>query len=103
MKKQYALSIFLLASLAINTNAQTTKDSITTKNIDEVIMVSSRSPKQISDIPGTVWVISDKELQTQIRGGAGLKEVLGNMIPGFDFGNQDEQTMHKTCVEEMFW
>jgi iron complex outermembrane receptor protein len=88
MKKQYALSIFLLASLAINTNAQTTKDSITTKNIDEVIMVSSRSPKQISDIPGTVWVISDKELQTQIRGGAGLKEVLGNMIPGFDFGNQ---------------
>lgn len=50
--------------------------------------MSSRSPKQISDIPGTVWVISDKELQTQIRGGAGLKEVLGNMIPGFDFGNQ---------------
>lgn len=88
MKKQYALSIFLLAALAINTNAQITKDSITTKNIDEVIMVSSRSPKQISDIPGTVWVISDKELQTQIRGGAGLKEVLGNMIPGFDFGNQ---------------
>ncbi|WP_159479409.1 TonB-dependent receptor [Chryseobacterium sp. 18068] len=88
MKKQYALSIFLLAALAINTNAQITKNSITTKNIDEVIMVSSRSPKQISDIPGTVWVISDKELQTQIRGGAGLKEVLGNMIPGFDFGNQ---------------
>ncbi|MCD1116059.1 TonB-dependent receptor [Chryseobacterium turcicum] len=88
MKKQYALSILLLATLATNTFAQNQQDSITTKEISEVIMVSSRSPKQISDIPGTVWVISDKELKTQIRGGAGLKEVLGNMIPGFDFGNQ---------------
>ncbi|MCD0479918.1 TonB-dependent receptor [Chryseobacterium sp. LC2016-29] len=88
MKKQYALSIFLLATLAANTSAQNLQDSLKTKDISEVIMVSSRSPKQISDIPGTVWVIGQKELQTQIRGGAGLKEVLGNMIPGFDFGNQ---------------
>lgn len=88
MKRKYTYSIFLLTALAINTNAQATEDSITTKNISEVIMVSSRSPKQISDIPGTVWIIGQKELQTQIRGGAGLKEVLGNMIPGFDLGNQ---------------
>lgn len=88
MRKQYALSIILLATLAANTNAQSKTDSISTKSINEVIMVSSRSPKQISDIPGTVWVIGDKELQAQIKGGAGLKEVLGNMIPGFDFGNQ---------------
>lgn len=88
MKKRYALSIFLLATLASNTSAQNLQDSLKTKDINEVIMVSSRSPKQISDIPGTVWVIGEKELQTQIRGGAGLKEVLGNMIPGFDFGNQ---------------
>ncbi|WP_265428862.1 TonB-dependent receptor [Chryseobacterium sp. YIM B08800] len=88
MKKRYALSIFLLATLAANTSAQNQQDSLKTKDINEVIMVSSRSPKQISDIPGTVWVIGQKELQTQIRGGAGLKEVLGNMIPGFDFGNQ---------------
>lgn len=88
MKKQYALSIFLLATLAAHTSAQSIKDSINTKDINELILLSSRSPKKISEIPGAVWVISDKELQTQIRGGAGLKEVLGNMIPGFDFGNQ---------------
>jgi len=88
MKKRYALSILLLATLASNTSAQNPQDSLKTKDINEVIMVSSRSPKQISDIPGTVWVIGQKELQNQIRGGAGLKEVLGNMIPGFDFGNQ---------------
>ncbi|MBB4805509.1 iron complex outermembrane receptor protein [Chryseobacterium defluvii] len=87
MKKQYTLSIFLSAALVASTSAQT-RDSINTKDIREVIMVSSRAPKQISEIPGTVWVIGEKELQTQIRGGAGLKEVLGNMIPGFDFGNQ---------------
>jgi iron complex outermembrane receptor protein len=88
MKKRYALSILLLATLAANTSAQNQQDSLKTKDINEVIMVSSRSPKQISDIPGTVWIIGQKELQTQIRGGAGLKEVLGNMIPGFDLGNQ---------------
>lgn len=88
MKKQYKISILLLSVLTVKINAQNIQDSINTKNINEVIMVSSRSPKQISDIPGTVWVISDKELQTQTRGGGGLKEVLGNMIPGFDFGNQ---------------
>jgi iron complex outermembrane receptor protein len=88
MKKRYALSIFLLATFAANTSAQNQQDSLKTKDINEVIMVSSRSPKQISDIPGTVWIIGQKELQTQIRGGAGLKEVLGNMIPGFDLGNQ---------------
>jgi iron complex outermembrane receptor protein len=88
MKQQYALSIAMLATAAATLSAQTQQDSIKTNTISEVIMVSSRSPKQISDIPGTVWVISDQELQTQIRGGAGLKEVLGNMIPGFDFGNE---------------
>lgn len=88
MKNQNVLSIFFLATLASNISAQNKQDSLQTRDISEVIMVSSRSLKQISDIPGTVWVISEKELQSQIRGGAGLKEVLGNMIPGFDFGNQ---------------
>ncbi|ASW73575.1 hypothetical protein IQ37_12215 [Chryseobacterium piperi] len=88
MKKQYLISAVLLSTLAVKTAAQNKQDSLTIKDINEVVMVSSRAPKQISDIPGTVWVISEKELQTQIRGGAGLKEVLGNMIPGFDFGNQ---------------
>ncbi|MCL8537950.1 TonB-dependent receptor [Chryseobacterium gallinarum] len=88
MKREYVLSVFLLAALSAHTSAQNKQDSITTKDINEVVLVSSRSPKQISEIPGTVWVIGEKELQTQIRGGTGLKEVLGNMIPGFDFGNQ---------------
>ncbi len=88
MKKQCVLSTFLGAVFSANSSAQKLADSIKTKEINEVIMVSSRAPKEIADIPGTVWIISEKELQAQIRGGAGLKEVLGNMIPGFDFGNQ---------------
>lgn len=88
MKKQYLISVIVLAALTTKISAQNKQDSMNTKYINEVVMVSSRIPKQISDIPGTVWVINEKELQTQIRGGAGLKEVLGNLIPGFDFGNQ---------------
>ncbi|OCA73883.1 TonB-dependent receptor [Chryseobacterium arthrosphaerae] len=89
MKRQYVLSVILLTAFTAHTSAQSRQDSsITAKDINEIVLVSSRSPKQISDIPGTVWIIGEKELQTQIKGGAGLKEVLGNMIPGFDFGNQ---------------
>ncbi|WP_370898471.1 TonB-dependent receptor [Chryseobacterium gossypii] len=88
MNKQYLLSVIMLPALYVSASGQTMQDSLNTKDISEVILVSSRSPKQISDIPGTVWVIGRQELQQQIRGGAGLKEVLGNMIPGLDFGNQ---------------
>lgn len=88
MNKQYLLSVIMLPALSVSASGQTMQDSLNTKDISEVILVSSRSPKQISDIPGTVWMIGQQELQQQIRGGAGLKEVLGNMIPGLDFGNQ---------------
>jgi iron complex outermembrane receptor protein len=63
MKRQYALSVILLAAFTASTSAQSKQDSITTKDINEVVLVSSRSPKQISDIPGTVWIIGEKSFK----------------------------------------
>ena len=57
-------------------------------NLNEVVVVSSRSPQHISDIPGTVWVVDSAKLQTQIKAGVPLKEALGILIPGLDIGNQ---------------
>lgn len=50
MKKQYAF-IGLLASGILF--SQTAKDSITSKGIDDVVIVASRKPTKISEIPGT--------------------------------------------------
>lgn len=60
----------------------------TGNNMDEVVVVSSRKPSKISDIPGTVWVVNNQQLQEQIRGGASFKEALAQLIPGLDAGPQ---------------
>lgn len=58
------------------------------EDLNEVVVVSSRTPKHISDIPGTVWVVDSAKLQAQIRSGVPLKEALGILIPSLDLGNQ---------------
>lgn len=57
-----------------------------THDMDEVVVVSSRKPSKISDIPGTVWIVDNKHLQEQIRSGVSLKEALAQLIPGLDAG-----------------
>lgn len=56
--------------------------------MNEVVVVSSRKPSKISEIPGTVWVIDNQRLQDQIKGGLSLKEALAQLIPGLDAGPQ---------------
>lgn len=62
--------------------------ALNNSDLNEVVVVSSRSPQHISDIPGTVWVIDSTMLQSQIKAGVPLKEALGILIPGLDIGNQ---------------
>lgn len=57
-------------------------------DMDELVVVSSRKPSKISDIPGTVWVVDNQKLQEQIRAGVPLKEALAQLIPGLDAGPQ---------------
>ncbi|WP_367867971.1 TonB-dependent receptor [Pedobacter sp. WC2423] len=54
--------------------------------MDEVVVVSSRKPSKVSEIPGTVWIIDNQRLQEQIKGGVSLKEALARLIPGLDAG-----------------
>ncbi|WIX33900.1 TonB-dependent receptor [Salinicola sp. JS01] len=55
---------------------------------DTVVVVGSRTPTQISQIPGTVWVIEHEELQQQLDTGADLKSALGKLVPGLDLAPQ---------------
>ena len=57
-------------------------------NMDEVVVVSSRRPSKISEIPGTVWIVDNQRLQEQISSGVSLKEALAQLIPGLDAGPQ---------------
>ncbi|XOZ32922.1 TonB-dependent receptor [Halomonadaceae bacterium KBTZ08] len=58
-------------------------------SLDEMVVVGNRAPSQISEVPGTVWVLEGEELQRQFDGGKGLKDTLGNLVPGMDLGTQN--------------
>lgn len=85
MKKQCAF-IGLLASGIVF--SQTANDSIASKGIDDVVIVASRKPTKISDIPGTVWVVQKEKIQEQAKSGVPIKEMLSILIPSMDIGPQ---------------
>lgn len=66
---------------------QTTLDSIA-NSLDDIVIVASRKPTNISEIPGTVWVIPTQQIQQQYKNGVSLKEMLAILVPGLDIGSQ---------------
>ncbi|WP_312083648.1 TonB-dependent receptor [Epilithonimonas hominis] len=85
MKKQY-LTIALL--IAAYVSGQHTIDSAKVSSIEDVVFVASRKPTKISDIPGTVWVVSKDKIQQQAKSGVPIKEMLSILIPSMDIGSQ---------------
>ncbi|BES72401.1 TonB-dependent receptor [Marinobacter nanhaiticus D15-8W] len=56
--------------------------------LDELVVVGTRTPTQISEVPGTVWVVEQEQLVEQVQAGKTLKQALGQLIPGLDVGPQ---------------
>ncbi|MBL1273639.1 MAG: TonB-dependent receptor [Oceanospirillales bacterium] len=54
------------------------------QSLNELVVVGSRAPAQISQIPGSVWVLEDEELEEQFRSGQDLKTVIGKLVPSMD-------------------
>lgn len=51
---------------------------------EKMVVVSSRTPKAISDIPGTVWYVDSEQIEQEYRGGKTLGEILAATIPSLD-------------------
>ncbi|MGR3853890.1 MULTISPECIES: TonB-dependent receptor [Chryseobacterium] len=85
MKKQYAFIGLLVSGLMLS---QTVKDSIASKGIEDVVIVASRKPTKISEVPGTVWVVQKEKIQEQAKSGVPIKEMLSILIPSMDIGPQ---------------
>lgn len=54
---------------------------------ETVVVTGSRTETAIADIAATMWVIDQDKLERAFNTGADLKNVLGELIPGFDFGS----------------
>lgn len=85
MKKHYAFIGLLASGLMFS---QAVKDSVTSKGIEDVVIVASRKPTKISEIPGTVWVVQKEKIQEQAKSGVPIKEMLSILIPSMDIGPQ---------------
>lgn len=66
---------------------------------EKVVIVSSRTPKAISDIPGTVWYINSEQIEQEYRGGKSLGEILASTIPSLDVSSGARTNYGKTCVD----
>ncbi|SDL22974.1 iron complex outermembrane recepter protein [Modicisalibacter muralis] len=81
MKKTLSFGLAVVAgTTALGSQAQEVQDTM--------VVVGSRTPTEISQIPGAVWVVEKEELQQQISTGADLKTALGKLVPGLDFAPQ---------------
>lgn len=76
-----ALSLSLLASFSAPALAADPVEQ-------QMVVIGSRAPTSISELPGTVWVIEREQLDQQTQAGVPLKEALGQLIPGLDIGSQ---------------
>lgn len=85
MKKHYAFIGMLASGMMFS---QTVSDSVVSKGIDDVVIVASRKPTKISEIPGTVWVVQKEKIQEQAKSGVPIKEMLSILIPSMDIGPQ---------------
>lgn len=57
-----------------------------------MVVVGSRAPQTISEVPGAVWVVDQQQIQEQLNTGQSLKSALGKLIPGFDIGSSTNRT-----------
>lgn len=85
MNKQYVIAALLASGFMFS---QKNQDSLASENIEDIVIVASRKPTKISDIPGTVWVVQKEKIQQQAKSGVPIKEMLSILIPSMDIGPQ---------------
>ncbi|MCG9575787.1 TonB-dependent receptor [Vibrio tubiashii] len=81
-KGKFPLSTVALAIAAASTVFTAQAQEYTTEG--KMVVVSSRTPKAISDIPGTVWYIDSEKIEQEYRGGKTLGDILASAIPSLD-------------------
>ncbi|MBV7299910.1 TonB-dependent receptor [Enterovibrio paralichthyis] len=78
----------ILAAAAAYSPAVLASTDTESYTLHDTVVVTGRSEKSISDIPGTVWVVNDEQIEQEYRGGKNLSEILASSVPALDFSSQ---------------
>lgn len=76
--KKALLSVACLGTVVVF--AQGT-DSLQTKNVDEVVLTASRKKESIKEIPGSVTIVSRKQIQSQLTVNSDITNILQYTVP----------------------
>jgi iron complex outermembrane receptor protein len=66
------------------------KDSLQTNNVDEVVMTASRKKESIKEIPSSVTIVAEKQIQSQLTVNSDITSILQYTVPSL--GTNSGQT-----------
>lgn len=94
-----SLLFFLLAGYTIN--AQTVDSlqidkPVKESAIDEVVVTAGRKLENINQIPSSVTVINQKQIQEQLQFTTDLSQIIGNLVPGLTVNNNKSNNAGQT-------
>lgn len=76
--KKALLSVACLGSATIFAQV---KDSLQTNNVDEVVMTASRKKESIKEIPSSVTIVAEKQIQSQLTVNSDITSILQYTVP----------------------
>lgn len=85
--KKVLLSAACLGS--VTTFAQV-KDSLQTNSVDEVVMTASRKKESIKEIPSSITIVAEKQIQSQLTVNSDITSILQYTVPSL--GTNSGQT-----------
>jgi iron complex outermembrane receptor protein len=92
--------LFLSLFFSVSTYAQITDTIPTNPNevisVDEVIVTAGRKSENINQIPSSVTVISQKQIQEQLEFTADISQIIGNLVPGLSVSNNKSNNAGQT-------
>lgn len=77
MKKALIVAASLGSTIAFSQAA----DSLKVKNVDEVVMTASRKKENIKEVPVSVTVVSQKQIQSQLTVNSDISNILQYTVP----------------------
>ncbi|AZA52616.1 TonB-dependent receptor [Chryseobacterium sp. G0201] len=76
--KKLTLSVACLATISAFGQV---KDSINTKDVDEVVLTASRKRENIKEIPSSITIVGEKQVQSQLTVNSDITSILQYTVP----------------------
>jgi len=73
--------ILSVASLATITAFAQQKDSLQTKDVDEVVLTASRKKESIKEVPSSITIVGEKQVQSQLTVNSDITSILQYTVP----------------------